>query len=102
MKLTDLDPSWIVEGAGRNGMGVMFWCPHCRDRYVGVMFANPIDRGPPPTEASRTRTDANGVRTVEPLWQRTGETFETLTLTPSIDVSKSGHWHGFVTNGEVT
>lgn len=23
-----------------------------------------------------------------------------LTVTPSIDASKSGHWHGFITNGE--
>jgi hypothetical protein len=33
------------------------------------------------------------------LWQRTGETFETLTLTPSVDCSAWGHWHGFITNG---
>jgi hypothetical protein len=24
-----------------------------------------------------------------------------LTVTPSIDASKSGHWHGHITNGEV-
>ena len=24
-----------------------------------------------------------------------------LTVTPSIDASASGHWHGFITNGEV-
>jgi hypothetical protein len=35
------------------------------------------------------------------IWQRTGETFDDLTLTPSIDASPSGHWHGYVTNGQV-
>ena len=30
-----------------------------------------------------------------------GETFETLTLTPSVDASAAGHWHGHVTDGEV-
>jgi len=35
------------------------------------------------------------------LWQRTGETFEDMTLSPSIDASNSGHWHGHITNGEV-
>lgn len=25
----------------------------------------------------------------------------TLTLTPSVDASKHGHWHGFITNGEI-
>ncbi len=39
------------------------------------------------------------------VWKRgSGDTFETLTLTPSIDanVDIAGHWHGFITNGEVT
>ncbi len=38
-------------------------------------------------------------------WQRTGETFDTLTLTPSIHSRKEKGgcgWHGFITNGEVT
>jgi hypothetical protein len=35
-------------------------------------------------------------------WHRSGETFETLTLTPSIDTSEHGHWHGNVTDGEVS
>jgi hypothetical protein len=33
------------------------------------------------------------------LWQRTGNTFETLTLTPSIDASPD--WHGYVTSGQI-
>lgn len=36
------------------------------------------------------------------VWKREGDAFETLTLTPSIDASAHGHWHGFITNGEVT
>jgi hypothetical protein len=24
-----------------------------------------------------------------------------LTVTPSLDASRSGHWHGFITNGEI-
>jgi hypothetical protein len=35
------------------------------------------------------------------LWQRTGDDFEDLTLTPSIDASNSGHWHGFITGGQI-
>jgi hypothetical protein len=110
MKLTDLDPRWacdadivVVGGVarhfeGRHGMAVSFECPHCveRERATGdqrvqrlaVWFANPID-GQPPTDDATT------------LWQRSGETFGTLTLTPSIDASKNGHWHGFIVNGEI-
>lgn len=34
-------------------------------------------------------------------WEREGDTFETLTLKPSVDASGWGHWHGWITNGEV-
>ena len=27
--------------------------------------------------------------------------FASITVTPSLDASKSGHWHGFITNGQV-
>ena len=110
MKLIDLDPRWacdadIVIGGikqhfgGRTGMAVSFDCPHCvareratankRVERLAVWFANPLDGGPPTDDATH-------------LWQRTGETFESLTLSPSIDASSDGHWHGFVTNGLVT
>jgi hypothetical protein len=93
MKLTDLDPNWIVDREGRTGMGVTFRCP-CRpgcDTYLGVWFANPIDGGPP----------ASAELMPKPRWQRSGESFETLTLAPSVDASASGHWHGFITSGQV-
>jgi hypothetical protein len=39
------------------------------------------------------------------LWHRTGETFDTLTLAPSIHVrdGENGptHWHGHILAGEV-
>lgn len=45
------------------------------------------------------------------VWQISGDNpkfdglnhfgFENVTLTPSIDASSSGHWHGFVKNGEI-
>lgn len=99
MKLTDLNPRWacdadIVIGGvnqhfeNRHGMAISFECPHCRDCRLAVWFENPID-GLPPTD------DA------EHLWRRDGDTFETLTLSPSIDASKVGHWHGFIRDGLV-
>jgi hypothetical protein len=91
MKLTELDPGWIVEKPGRQGMGVSFMCPCCRDIHLAVWFANPIDGGPP----------AHSDIDPKPRWVRTGETFETLTVTPSIDASQSGHWHGYIRSGEL-
>ncbi len=86
MRLIELDPHWIAE-EGRQGQGIHFECPHCRETRIGVYFKNPIDGGTPAKDRL--------------LWQRAGDTFETLTLTPSIDASKFGHWHGHVTNGEI-
>ena len=101
LRLTALHPRWLgAGGAGvsgpdgqprsrREGCGIMLDCP-CGDRSEGhqlfVPFANPLDGGP----------------CLEPKgWQRTGDTFETLTLTPSIQRMEDCRWHGFITNGEV-
>jgi hypothetical protein len=75
-------------------MALTFRCPHCKIR-LAVWFKNPIDGGPPHEEK---RADG----TMWPLWQRTGETFEDLTLSPSVDASAQGHWHGFITKGIIT
>lgn len=71
-------------------MGITFDCPHCRNTRLYVFFDRPIDGGAPADYPEAK------------LWQRTGETFETLTLHPSIDASATGHWHGFIQNGIVT
>ena len=117
MRLTDLNPRWIGAGGDgvfnadgtpatpRDGVGLMFDCPcqTCTAKRTGdhdadfplrhyIPFATPLDGGPP-LESQRSN------------WTRVGDTFETLTLTPSIlsDPAKGGcGWHGFITNGEVT
>ena len=104
MRLVELEPRWasdadiVIGGVSKHfenrfGMACSFWCPCClgvagKETRLAVWFANPIDGLPPTDDATN-------------LWHRTGETFETLTLSPSIDASKHGHWHGFLVNGEV-
>jgi uncharacterized protein DUF6527 len=129
VRLGALDPKWWA-APGRHGQGIVFLCPHCRRCYLCVAFANPLDGGAPwdiGTETHRPisrlwdiiygpRADERGdwgtagsgvlpvgTEVVPPgyLWTRTGDTFEMLTLSPSVDASKAGCWHGFVTNGEV-
>lgn len=79
----------IVVTLTRRGVGLTFRCPHCIGRLY-VPFANPLDGGP-------AMPNSRGCS-----WQRTGDTFESLSLTPSVDASEGGCWHGFITNGEVT
>lgn len=103
MRLTDRHPEWVGAGgagilnadgspaAERHGVGVLLDCPCGCDRPLYVPFENPLDGGPPLT-------------TDHPIWHRDGDTFETLTLTPSILRSPEQGgcgWHGFITTGEI-
>lgn len=103
MRLVDLNPHWVGAGGEgvtrhgqpmpeRDGVAVEFDCPcgACGIRCL-VPFDNPVD-GLGPWDPARS------------LWRRTGDTFETLTLTPSIlrTPPYGCGWHGFITNGAVT
>jgi hypothetical protein len=113
IKLVDLNPSWVGSGGSdvrdkdgkpvprREGVGIIFDCPcgkHGEDRSeareydfrVFVHLKQPLDGGPPIVSEPR------------PTWDREGDTFESLTLRPSIQRVDGCRWHGFVTNGEVT
>lgn len=100
MKLTDLNPKWFAE-PGRHGQGIGFDCPHCKlaaasvdapIERIQIPLSNPVDGGPafPPSPGYAAR------------WDRYGDclpSFETLSIAPSINFV--GHWHGYITGGEV-
>jgi Family of unknown function (DUF6527) len=106
MRLTDLNPQFLNAGGEhcytrdaetgallpapeRKGVGVVFDCPcgnHDEEHRCFVPFKIAID----------------GMPSGEPKgWQRTGDTFETLTLEPSILRIGGCGWHGWIRNGEV-
>lgn len=112
MSLIDLHPRWFdVPGLGTDKDGVTFLCPCApciadptRQVRLGVQFANPVQGGVGVLMSNadkRRHVHELGTFDVPPgfLWQRTGDTFETMTLQPSVDASKSGHWHGHITDG---
>jgi Family of unknown function (DUF6527) len=89
VKLADLNPQFLDEHGGAKGAGIAFDCPcgnHDEEHRCYVPFAIALDGSP--------------VGHGERGWKRTGDTFETLTLTPSIQ-RLDCRWHGFITNGEV-
>jgi len=112
MRLTDLKPKWIQLNNWACPdrpfyIGVSFLCPHCspdlpehgsqRRQRLAIRFCPAID----PTNVEATFM----VPLVheETTWNRvSGDTFETLTLSPSINTEQHGHWHGFITNGNIT
>jgi len=102
MKLIELNPMWVGSGgegitdaAGnpvphREEVGVRCDCPCGCGSSMYVPFSNPKDGKP---------SDGSGSR-----WERSGDTFETLTLSPSIrriPINGSCGWHGFIKNGKI-
>lgn len=103
MKLTTLNPEFVGAGGTgiydgrtgkpvprREGVGLSFDCP-CGCGVRGyVPFKNPLDGG--------ASYNPKG-------WDRTGDTFDTITLRPSIHRPKEYGgcgWHGWISSGEVT
>jgi hypothetical protein len=97
MRLLDLDPHWYVLEDGGPIVGLSFYCPHCRKERLGILFHHD----------GHAAIEDGYIRAHYPndpqryIWTMTGPAdFATLTLSPSVDASKSGHWHGSITNGE--
>lgn len=104
MKLVELEPRFIVLYEGGDYVGMTFRCPHCppgergETTYLGIWFSEPIDANNHPD------IDWPQYMLAHPdhhYWQRHGDLFSSLTVTPSIDASGVGHWHGFITDGEI-
>lgn len=91
-RLVDLNPRWVdTYQKKRQGVMLQYDCPcgqECEFNPVLLHLTNPLDGGP------------TCARDSQPHWQRTGEDFATLTLSPSVHAV--GHWHGHVRGGMVT
>lgn len=100
MKLTDLNPRWVglhnwsSESIYR--IGLSFNSPPTGKR-LSVLFTPAID-----PDGLAAQYQWGDFFPGSKKWARTGDTFETLTLTPSLDFSASGEWHGFINAGDVT
>ncbi len=102
MRLLDLNPLWILKDGKR--VGFTFNCP-TKEGWRQSCFFVPIVRheqwdmfkaqGFPETQGCRQGC----------AWKVAGDLesadFSTLTVTPSLDGSAGGMWHGFITNGNI-
>lgn len=100
MKLTELEPVWIpLGGASRTHGGFTFKCPCCRKVWLicKLIYAD-LDEQEMVMEG-RGVTPPNFVPAREhEIWNIEGD-FPDLNVSPSIDASASGHWHGRIENG---
>jgi hypothetical protein len=121
MRLTDLDPCWLMYEGRR--VGFIFRSPTNREWWQ-TCFVEKFNlfnsgNGPWDPENGTTRDSQCAIirasaPEVDVNWQGCDKncewtiaggiesaTFETMTVTPSLDGSKGGLWHGFITNGEI-
>jgi len=110
MRLTELEPRWV----DRNGqqIGILLLCPHCipqKRTWLSCFFVGMEHIAGPDGEYALIAKIAPDIHHNDVIpckrntaWQKTGDSFENLSVTPSLDASASGHWHGLITNGEVT
>lgn len=115
MKLTDLDPAWI-ELDGRR-IGFVFISPCQKTRVDGstnpTLYRLTCLSEQVPMNVQREiaeRMFGDDDYTIVPCnpkqaWTIAGgidqATFETMTVSPSLDGSGAGLWHGFIKNGEI-
>lgn len=118
MRLVDLKPKWMRQNG--EAVAIIFLCPRCvvgkcprkvqtwltctfqaidhhvqRDMIRCAIEADPDDFLATDTEDH----DVVGCKVL--AWKRSGKVLETITITPSLDASPAGHWHGHITNGQI-
>lgn len=97
MKLAELSPRWIYKRKV-----FAFICPHCRK--VWLTCKRVVMPSPKQWAIFADEFDCEVVVGCKPdvAWKFKGdEEFTTISVTPSLDASPAGHWHGHITNGEI-
>lgn len=104
MRLTDLDPTWLMRDGKRVGFtfvspnkpGVRMSCfpdpPDTSDQIDLFEAAHGERSLVAPCNPSEHWSIAGGIESAA---------FETMTVKPSLDGSAAALWHGFITSGEI-
>ena len=106
MKLIELEPRWITPNL------FVFLCPHCRNVLLTCRNIPMSRQEQHELYENEFGEDWNTLvvpSKPEAVWSISGSVptdikaafITDLTVTPSIDASASGHWHGNITNGEI-
>ena len=104
MRIVDLEPRWLSETV------FVFRCPCClgTERALWLSCKSASMEGGAQRDLFRdaglepSGKGAVVVGTVDDCaWSVSSKDFATMSVTPSIDASRAGHWHGFITAGEI-
>lgn len=102
-RLSELDPRWFTFGGVRAGF--IFKCPCCAGSPIYLtcksVFMQVISDQVKEIEAQHPDVKISELVPAKKdvCWNIIGDDFTNLSVTPSIDASPAGHWHGFITNG---
>jgi hypothetical protein len=126
MRLTDLDPRWLIHGGRR--VGFIFRCPlPDKNQWWQTCFWEPpplfgwsddddddyphgpdcqygiVARSCPDITVDLLHYVQGCDRAARWSCQPAPEdaTFDTISVTPSLDGSRAGNWHGHITNGQI-
>lgn len=112
MRLTDLEPRWLMKDGHR--VGFIFRSPTRQTCWQSCFLSSPPRREQWALFADALKGDDDdrefGHADVQGCSQGTHWTitpaiedadFASLSVTPSLDGSAGGNWHGFITNGEI-
>jgi hypothetical protein len=101
MRLIELEPRWKGYG-GNPRAAFLFRCPHCRTTWLSCTLVPMKISEQLSLFVQEEQSSGGDVILSKQLyaWAMTGDDFGDLSITPSIDASASGHWHGFITRGE--
>lgn len=96
--LTDLEPRWIHEDV------FVFLCPHCRAMLLSCKRVVMSRWEQCQIFATQLGEWSDRVVPCKPdcAWKfERGESFATMSVSPSLDASAAGHWHGTIAGGKV-
>lgn len=103
MRLTDLEPRWLLHEGQR--IGFMFRSPAKAEFWQTCMLAATERRVQREAIAAAipSERDRAYVQMCNPAsrWNITTDDFATMSVTPSLDGSAGGLWYGFITDGEI-
>jgi hypothetical protein len=111
MRLTDLQPCWIVPGLFifKSPTGAGDWLivknyPFSTKQQLEFVYEKRPDlvgQCVVPAKVDFCWNINHPGLMEEPDSESPQNAFKWLTVTPSVDHSPSGNWHGFITNGEI-
>lgn len=98
MRLVDLEPRWLEPGKL-----FAFRCPHCKSTWLTCTLVEMKFRDQCVITARELPDNQGDIVPCKLFaWTMTdGPSFETVTISPSIDASASGHWHGHIKAGAI-